>query len=192
MPSGPLLFCFDYVDPLSFVVQGELDALAGAGDLPPIRRLPMELRPPPEPLLDPEGEVWTRRWTAAIAAAAPLGVILAPQGLVPWTRKAHELVLHAEARGVGDAAHRAVFEAVFRQGLDIGRVDVLVDVARTLGLDPHETKAVLDVDHHTEEVARLREVAVERGVTEPPSLVLGTHTLRGFHNRDALRTFLLR
>lgn len=192
MVSAHLLFCFDYVDPLSWLVEGELGALARAGELPPLRRLPLELRVPPAPLLDPEEEAWMARWNRGVEAAAGLGVPLTAVGLVPWTRKAHEFVLHAEAKGVGDTAHHQLFDAVFREGRDVGRVDVLVEVARTLGLDPTETKAVLDVDRYAEAVDGLRTEALDRGALESPTLIRGPHILRGFHNRDALRTFLLR
>lgn len=192
MVPEPLLFCFDYVDPLSWLVEGELDALARAGELPPLRRLPLELRVPPAPLLDPDEEAWMDRWNRGLAAAAGPKVLPAMPGLVPWTRKAHEFVLHAEAKGAGERAHGRVFDAVFREGRDVGRVDVLVEVGRPLGMDSTETKAVLDVDRYTQEVARLRTEAQERGALEPPTLILGSHILQGFHNRDALRTFLLR
>jgi predicted DsbA family dithiol-disulfide isomerase len=85
-----------------------------------------------------------------------------------------------------------VFDAVFVQGKDVGRVDVLVGLARALGMDAVEAKVVLDVDRYAEDVMALRLTAAEAGVAEPPAVVLGSEVLRGFHNRDALRTFLLR
>lgn len=188
------LFFFDYLDPLSYLVDRELEALAadGLGPGTGLRRIPLELRPPPAPLVDQEGEDWRARWAAAAALAEAGGVTLAEPPLVPWTRKAHEFVLHAAEKGAGEAAHRKVFDAVFVRGSDVGRVDVLVGLARELGLDAMEAKAVLDVDRHTAAVAGLRVLAEDSGVGEPPALVHGGRALRGFHNRGALRTFLLR
>jgi predicted DsbA family dithiol-disulfide isomerase len=80
---------------------------------------------------------------------------------------------------------------MFGRGEDIGRVDVLVDLARALGLDATEAKAVLDVDRYAQDVAALSAEAAAR-VGEPPPLAFGGRVLRGFHNRDAVRTFLLR
>jgi predicted DsbA family dithiol-disulfide isomerase len=80
---------------------------------------------------------------------------------------------------------------MFGRGEDIGRVDVLVGIAGTLGLDPTETKAVLDVDRHAQDVATVSAAAAV-SVGEPPALSFGGRVLRGFHNRDAVRTFLLR
>jgi hypothetical protein len=190
--SGPPRLYFDYVDPLSYLVELELAAAARAGDLPEPERVPLELRLPPAPLLDPEGPWWRERWRAALAlGGAGEGIELAEPPILPWTRKAHELVAHARATGVGLQAHRAVFEAMFGRGEDIGRVDVLVDLARALGLDATEAKAVLDVDRYAQDVAALSAEAAAR-VGEPPALAFGGRVLRGFHNRDAVRTFLLR
>jgi predicted DsbA family dithiol-disulfide isomerase len=190
--SGPPRLYFDYVDPISYLVEVELAAATGAGDLTEPERIPLELRPPPAPLLDPEAPWWRERWQAAVAAGGSGGgVALAEPSILPWTRKAHELVAHARAAGVGPQAHRAVFEAMFGRGEDIGRIDVLVGIAETLGLDPTETKAVLDVDRYAQDVAALSAEAAS-SVGEPPALSFGGRVLRGFHNRDALRTFLLR
>jgi len=192
MPAHSALFCFDYLDPLSYLVQGELDALVDGGAIPAPRRLPLELRPPPSPHLDPEGEPWRTLWARGAGVAAALGVPLVEPPLVPWTRKAHEFARHAEEKGVGDEAHRLVFDAVFRRGRDVGRVDVLVELARELGLDAQEAKAVLDVDRFAAEVEALGAEARAAGAASPPTLLLGERALEGFHNRDALRTFLLR
>lgn len=192
MQPDPVLFGFDYLDPLSYLVDLELEGLAAESGFPAIERLPLELRVPPAPMLDPDDPEWTSRWQEATAVAAPSGMALVTPPLVPWTRKAHELVLHARAKGKGAEAHQAVFRAVFRDGRDIGRVDVLVDLARALSLDAMETKAVLDVDRYTHEVTELGARARDAGATRPPVLVSGAKTLQGFHNRDALRTFLLR
>lgn len=191
MESEPILLFFDYVDPLSYLVEHELAALAGAGaSLPPLDRVPLELRPPPEPLLDPDDPGWRERWDAARTLSAELGISLVEPPLIPWTRKAHELVLHGREHTRGAEIHRTLFDEVFLKGGDIGRVDVLVDVARRSGLDPMEAKAVLDVDKHAAEVEGLREVARQAAIPVPPALVTGARTLRGFHNRDVLRTFL--
>ena len=190
-PVLPCLF-FDYVDPLSYLVEHALSTSGASDVLAGVRRVPLELRPPPSPLLDPDAPEWRNRWELARTEAPSLGLDLAEPALVPWTRKAHELVLHAAGRGVGEAAHRLVFDAVFRRGLDVGRVDVLVGLARELGLDATEAKAVLDVDRHAAEVSGGRELAARLGVTASPALVSQLGTLQGFHNSETLRTFLLR
>lgn len=194
---------FDFIDPLSYLLARELAAL-GEDVLAGLAWHPFELRPPPTPLVTVDDASLADRWREAREKAPHLGVTFAPPELVPWTRKAHELVLHARGddvdgaarhvedatRDVEDAVRRRIFEAYLLEGRDIGRVDVLVAVAVDLGFDRTETKAVLDVDTHQAAVASLRAEAADRGVTDTPTVVHGSRRLEGFHNRDALGTLL--
>jgi predicted DsbA family dithiol-disulfide isomerase len=190
MDISRIRFFFDYLDPLSYLQELELGAVEEDTGTPLANRVPLEMRPPPRPLLDPDGEEWRHRWQAACAIAAQVGVHLTRPVILPWTRKAHELVLHAAEKGLEARTHRAVFRAVFADGADVGRVDVLVGIAERLGMDATEAKAVLDVDRHTAAVSDLRREASASGVAQPPALCRDGRVLQGFHNRDALRTFL--
>jgi predicted DsbA family dithiol-disulfide isomerase len=189
MDASDIRFFFDYVDPLSYLEELELGSLEEDG-LPSIARVPFEIRPPPREMLDPDGEEWRSLWRRATSAAGDVGVRLTEPPLLPWTRKAHELALHAGERGLGPEAHRAIFDAVFTRGADVGRVDVLVGIAEALGMDRMETKVVLDVDRHAARVEALRDAASAAGVVGTPTLSRPGRTLQGFHNRDTVRTFL--
>ncbi len=177
---------FDLVDPLSYLMAREVDAVEAAGTAA-VRRIPVELRPPPAPLTTPDDPFWAPRWEEARRLA---GGGLAVPGLVPRSTKAHELLLHAAEHGLEDAARRALFRAFHAEGRDIGRIDVLVEIAEALGLDRTEAKAVLDVDRHTERVRALAAEARAGGVSSVPALSTGSGVLEGFHNRDAIGTFV--
>ncbi len=189
MAPPPIRFYFDIVDPLSYLSEREL-RLAEVDIGAPVERVPVELWPAPRALTDTHDPFWAPRWAAA---AEVLGddredELQVPH-LIPRSRKAHELFLHASAKGVGAAAVERLQKAFFVEGRDIGRVDVLVEVGRALGLDHTETKAVLDVDKFEADAARHSDEARARGIV-PPALVLGDRSLEGFHNRAALGTFL--
>ena len=188
MDSTPIRFWFDYADPLSYVQDRVLTAVLDEAPETPVERIPLELRPPPAPLIDPEGSWWRNRWTQALAAAAEAGIVMSAPSIVPWTRKAHELVEHARESGLEAAVHGAIFDAFFGKGLDIGRIDVLVELAMDLGLDRTSTKATLDVDRHAATVTSWADVS--GAPSEPPVIAVGPTFLRGFHNHDDLRTFL--
>src|SRR5262245_10278666 len=144
--TGPAwTFFFDYVDPLSWILEREIVELEAEG-VPPVGRHPLELRTPPASLVRPSDPLWVRRWEEATRLTEPGGFTLAKPTLVPWTRKAHELALHARAQGRFAGVHAALFRGFHQEGRDIGRVDVLVALAVTAGLNATETKAVLDVD----------------------------------------------
>ena len=183
-----VVFYFDYVDPGSYLTDVQLVRL-----LPPeveVVRHPFELRPPPENLMDPGSPEWRnyRRSVTELAAAIRLG--LASPDFMPWTRKAHELRLHAAEKGLEGPIHDALFKARFEDGADIGRVDVLVGLAADLGLDLTETKAVLDVDRYADRVAELRRQADAEGVARTPTVRIGSESLEGPSRIDDLREFL--
>jgi len=179
---------FDFTDPLSFLIDRELESLGASGTA--VQRAPFELRPPPSPLVTLDDPPLAERWALARRLAGQAGVELDPPHLVPWTREAHELLAHAAEKGVAAPVRRAVFESYHLRRGDVGRVDVLVELARRCGLDPTETKAVLDVDRYAAHVVEARDSASARGVATVPLLVLGAARLEGFHNRMAIGTFL--
>lgn len=188
-PTAATLY-FDFVDPLSFLMDREVAAVEADLGIH-VRRVGIEINPPPWPLAEPEDPMWAERWHHAAELAGEVGVTLARPSLVPWSRKAHELVWHARESGAADAVRAAVFEAFFIEGRDIGRVDVLVDLAGRTGLDITETKAVLDVDRYSAQVSEARDEVVRSGVDTVPWLAAGARDLQGFHNRASLGTFLV-
>jgi len=191
MIAPPTVLFVDYADPISWMLELEVAKLEAETGIEPVRRAPFELRPQPQPLIDTAEAWWRARWEEGAALATrTLGIQLATPRLVPWTRKAHELRLHAEEKGLGGPTHQALFEAFLREGRDIGRVDVLIDIAGPLGLDVTEAKAVLDVDRFAASVMRARRDASGLGISEPPALASKGTVLQGFHIGDRLRTFL--
>ena len=177
-------FYFDFIDPLSYLVELELDRVVGPSD-ERVVRIGLEIRPPPTPLTNIDDPVIASRWEVGWAVAGDLGLSLSPPRLVPWSRKAHELHLYAASRDLGPTVRAAIFAAYFLGGRDIGRIDVLVEVGRSAGLDVTETKAVLDVDGFEADVTTARDLAAEAGVTDPPVLLLEAARLaRGLDRSD--------
>ena len=168
-PSAPLLY-LDYLDPVSFLVEIRVAALE-SGDGRSVERRPFEAVPPPAPLLSPTHPGWIERWETAAEVAREEGLELVRPPLLPWTRKAHELALHAREKDRFEAVHGALFRAFHLEGRDLGRVDVLVDIAVEAGLDRTATRVVLDVDRHLEELRSLRIDAERRGVRGVPTIV---------------------
>lgn len=197
MDTPAARFFFDLVDPCSFLLEERLRAVESEdrhdGREVRIVRHPLELVVPPDPLLDPEGDAWRERARLA-RDAAPSDFTLVSPRLVPWSRKAHELVLHASEVGDDpDTARdlrRALFHAFHREGIDIGRVDRLLEVAEGVGLERSAAKAVLDVDRHLEPLRALREEAERLGVPGVPSFFVKRRWLTGIPDADTLREML--
>ena len=189
MERPDVTFYFDFIDPLSYLLDLELTAVATPDDRV-VRYAPFELRPPPTALTTPADAELVWRWREARAIADVQGVALVEPAVVPWSRKAHELRLFAASHDLGDEARTAIFAAFFASGLDIGRVDVLVGIARGLGLDTTETKAVLDVDRFEADVSASRVAAIAAGVHDAPVVIGGSDRVEGYRNRTDLSTFL--
>ena len=167
-PERPTLY-FDFVDPASYAVSRVIDRAGVAGM---IAWRGFELRPPPQPMIDSGAAEWRARHVLAGSHASP-------PPIVPWTRKAHELCEFARERDCLHAVRRALFRAHFVDHTDIGRIDLLVEIAREAGLDRSEAKAVLDVDRYAGTVLTSRDQGLARGVADVPALVSADGRLEG-------------
>lgn len=189
MVENRALFFFDYVDTGSWVVELWLAELSPHDGITVDRR-PYELRPPPEPVMGPSHPEWTTSRSRALPPLEAMGRTLVNPSLVPWTRKAHELALHAAREGCYGQVHAALFETFHEGGADIGRIDVLVSIAASAGLDTSESKAVLDVDRYADEVREARREAEALGVRRTPTILAGDKRLERPQGFDELRIFL--
>lgn len=191
MTRPDVLIHFDFVDPLSYLAWRAFDERADdLREAVTIRWVGLELRPPPLPLTSTGNPFWAPRWRQAAERAAAVGLELSPPHVAPWSRKAHELVFFATRHGVEAAVRGALFEAYFERAADIGRIDVLVDIAVELGLDRGETKATLDVDKHAGDVLTARIEAEALGVRDVPAMSADGKLLEGFPDPSTLLTLL--
>lgn len=177
---------FDYIDPASFLVDRILRDLGGVEVL--LR--PLEVVPPDRPVVPPGDPGWLDHLGAMTREAESMGLVLRPPPVIPWTRKAHELAFHAREQGCFAPIHRAIFDGYFLGGLDIGRVDVLVDLAAEHGLDRTATRVVLDVDRFADAVSAERSAAAAAGIDGIPAVVRDGGRSTGFRTRAQLLEFL--
>jgi len=77
-------------------------------------------------------------------AARKAGLPFGYRSMTYNSRLAQELSKWAESEGKGDAFHRAVFEAYFVDGKNIGRPKLLVDLAGAAGLSAKKVREVMD------------------------------------------------
>lgn len=189
MISTPIRLYFDFIDPRCWLYGRTVQQLASEAGRP-VHWVPFELNPPPSPMVGIEDPLVRERWAKALDQSAAHEVELLRPAYAPWTRKAHELVEHATEEGVGEQVRSAIFRSHLAEGADIGRIDVLVEIAVQAGLDRTHAKAVLDVDRHEETVAAHSVDAKAAGVEDCPTLVWQGEVLAGFHAASIVRTFL--
>jgi predicted DsbA family dithiol-disulfide isomerase len=92
----------------------------------------------------------------------------------PNTRLAHRLIWQAERHGLEaqNALVDRLFKAYFEQGLDIGRKDVLLEMASAAGLDADDARIALEDDGSLEAVLKLETEGLNMGISGVPYFVL--------------------
>jgi len=160
----------DFTCPFSYVTEAALRKLGGEVELAVDYRA-FELFPAPAPLPLDAGMEWA---DPLRPLAEEAGIQLLRPGYQARTRKAHEAARHAEEHGAGAEMRAVLFDGYFREGLDIGRIDVLVELGERVGLDRTEMKVVLDIDRFSDAVLGDHEAALRSGVQETPTLGVGS------------------
>jgi predicted DsbA family dithiol-disulfide isomerase len=107
------------------------------------------------------------------------------------SRLAQELGKWADTQPGGEAIHDALFRAYFVDGKNIGDVDVLIDIARGVGLDEAKAREVLE--QRTFKAAIDADWAKSRayGVTGVPTFVAGGYGVVGAQPYEALEQLVL-
>lgn len=169
---SPVVVAFtDFTAPLSYVAEVALARAVAGRDVTAQYRA-LERFPAPNPLQS--AELARGGVEEAAMAAEELGIELALPTVLPRTRKAHEAARFARDRGAEAAMREAIHAALWRDGRDIGRIDVLVEIAEGVGLPPEELKIALDIDRYAGAVLGDRAVAGRLGIDRVPSLLVST------------------
>jgi predicted DsbA family dithiol-disulfide isomerase len=98
----------------------------------------------------------------------------------PNTRLAHRLIWEADRQGRQGAVVDRLFAAYFEQGLDIGRADVLAQIAAAAGLEASGTTQALADPESLEAVSGLEQQGYAMGIQGVPFfIVLGKYAVEG-------------
>lgn len=167
----------DYVCPYCYLQLPALKALeqkhVGSGQPIQIVWRAFELRPAPNPTLDPAGEYLRTTWARSVyPMAEERGMKVKLPPVQPYSRAAHEAAAFAANQGCFDAMHEALFRAFFEEGRDIGRNEVLGEIADSIGLDAHQLTSALEEKRFTGAVEEDQRLALQLGVSGVPIMTL--------------------
>ena len=109
------------------------------------------------------------------------------------TFAAHQLLDWAQAHGLQHPLKLALFDAHFTHSRDVSDVDVLVDVASSVGLDATQARDVLDNATHAAETRAHQQFWTERGISGVPAIVFeGKYLLTGAQGAENYAQMLLK
>ena len=77
------------------------------------------------------------------------------------------------------AFDEAIFEALWIEGLDIGAVDVIADIADAVGLDESEIRTAVSNDDRRARLGEQFDAAQTKGITGVPTFTYEEHAARG-------------
>jgi predicted DsbA family dithiol-disulfide isomerase len=109
----------------------------------------------------------------------------------PNTTLAQRLILFAEEQGRADPVIRALFRALFQDGRDVGRPEVLAAIAGEAGLDRDEVNAFLAGDRLEREVIAAHQQAERAGIHGVPVFIVEReHAITGAQPPEVLADLL--
>jgi predicted DsbA family dithiol-disulfide isomerase len=159
-------FCYLAEPPLARVVEESSGTVT-------IRWRAFELRPDPEPTLDPQGAYLRDIWARAVyPMAKERGMVLHLPPLQPRSRLAHEAAAYAADHGRGTAMPHALFRAFFEVGADIGDINVVAQLGSGLGLEAADLRAALEAGRYRPGVIEDESLAHSFGLSGVPAIVV--------------------
>ncbi len=107
------------------------------------------------------------------------------------TFAAHQLLDWAQAHGLQHPLKMALFDAYFTAQLDVSHHDVLINLAKTVGLDADAAAEVLSSGSQAEETRVRQQFWTSRGVSGVPSMVFdGRYLLTGAQGAETYAQML--
>ena len=185
----------DFVCPYSFLAVDQIDRLAREYDVQPLWR-PYLLHPetPPEGM-PREDTLETRakreRLDAWVKEMAPEQH---PRIRFPEKRhysfRAFEALEFAYDRGQDAPFKTAVYDLMWTEGGDIGRIDTLMAAGERSGLDPEEMKRALEEGQYVDRALQAVVQARDIGITNTPTIFLGRTRINGWHYYEVLQSVM--
>lgn len=184
----------DFVCPFCMIAeQPLLEAVDASGLQVEIEWMPFELRPHPTPTLRPEESYLQTVWPQSVyPVARRFGVeirlpSISPQ---PHTALAWQGYQYARLEGRGHDYNDLVLRAFFQEDRDIGRIDVLAQLASRIGLDPEDFEAALREGRYREAHEQALAMARAEGVNSVPNFRIGRRRLSGVQEARVLEEAL--
>ena len=124
-----------------------------------------------------EGSIKARARLTEMGAALGFEFNYADDMWMVNTFRAHQLIDFAEDQGRAHDMKLALFAAFFTRREDLNNVDVLADVAASIGLDRDTARAMLNSEERAQTVREKEQFWTSRGVTGVPAMIFNRQHL---------------
>ncbi|SDH47210.1 Predicted dithiol-disulfide isomerase, DsbA family [Alteribacillus bidgolensis] len=152
--------------------------------------MPFELRPYPNETLRPEDNYLQSTWKQSVYPMAErmgIDIVLPGVSPQPHTHLAFEGYQYAKEMGKGNVYNDRVLRAFFQEEQDIGKIEVLTQLAEEVGLNKNKYQEVLEARTYKEKHQKaLKHGYQEANITAVPTFIIGKTTITGMRSKEAL------
>ena len=140
--------------------------------------------------MDPESR--RMMWARIAGLGQTVGLEMRSPEILANSRLALEATQFALESGHAEAFEQRVYEAYFKQGLNISKPQVLGEIVEALGLDSSELMAALESNRYSARLKTNAERAHELGVDGVPTFFVGNYPLVGAQSEEVMHQILRR
>ena len=126
------------------------------------------------------------------ATAAKFNLPMGDRKMTYNSRLAQEVGLWAEEKGKGHDFHMAAFRAYFVAGNNLAKKEVLLDLIRSVELDPVEGEAVIDQRTFKGAVDADWELSRTKKIMAVPTFIMGPDRLVGAQTHEVLEKMVIK
>jgi predicted DsbA family dithiol-disulfide isomerase len=149
---------------------------------------PYELHPELPPEGRPREQRGARGPNRVQLMAQEAGLEMNTPTVTPNPHRAFEAAEYAKTQGKGSEFHRAVFDAYWRRGLNIGTREVLLQVADEVGLPREPLDKALTEGAYRDLVDQKLDAVRQLGVTAVPTFIFnGRYAVEGAYPYELFR-----
>jgi len=131
---------------------------------------------------------WEGMYENLRRSGASYGIRFGAVTLLSNSRLALEAGEYARDHGSFDEFHEQVFHAYFTEVKDIGRLDVILDIARSAGLDAEELKTALQEGRYSAKLQAAQQQSERYRVTGVPAFIINEeHKIVGAQPLEVFR-----
>lgn len=183
----------DFVCPFCFLFEKTLAEVKRDRDVV-VNLRPFELRPHPIPTLRPEDDYLPRIWRNAVYPAAQrvgIPISLPSTSPQPRTERAFMVMQLARENDKLEEFSRAMFSAFFQEDRNIGELDVIVDVATSVGLNAADAASAFWSNERRERQLLDQDYATRAvGVNSVPAMMVAGELVRGVPDAARLKAII--